>query len=115
MDTQKISHDFKLTRWAQVIKEQKTSGKNVKDFCHDNGISRDKYFYWYRKVKDTACENMLELGQDTGTSHKGWMQLLPVQQKDACITVEVSGCSIKVDSDTEPELLKKVCRALRSL
>ena len=48
---------------------------------------------------------------------KGWMALSakeePLQIQG--VTVEVNGCRIRVQADTDPVLLTKVCRALKAL
>jgi len=45
------------------------------------------------------------------------MQLAPSQpqQIKAALDIEISGCHITASVDTDPELLKKVCRVLMSL
>ena len=48
-----------MGQWAQIIQDRKSSGKSVKDFCRDRNISKDSYFYWQKKLRDTACEQIL--------------------------------------------------------
>jgi hypothetical protein len=45
------------------------------------------------------------------------MQLEPKQAQHAkeALDIEINGCHVSVNTDTDPELLKKVCRILRSL
>jgi putative transposase len=45
------------------------------------------------------------------------MQLAPAQaqQMKATLDIEVSGCHVTVNAETDPELLKKACRILREL
>jgi hypothetical protein len=47
----------------------------------------------------------------------GWMQLKSgdMQYKDVGLSIEINGCRLKVDSNTDTELLKKVCRIMMSL
>ena len=45
-----------LTEWAAVIKDCKTSGLKVDDYCQPHNLSRDSYYYWLQKVKETALK-----------------------------------------------------------
>ena len=46
---------------------------------------------------------------------KGWMQLSHGQEIKSTLDIQISGCCVTVDENTDPELLKKVCRILRVL
>lgn len=121
MDIQKVTADYRLSQWVQVIQEQKHSGQSIKDFCQEKGISRDAYFYWLRKIRKTTC---IELSKMEGpikdlpeVSHvpQGWIELSQGQETKSTLDIEVGGCRITVDDGTDPELLKKICRILRVL
>ena len=57
MDTKLVANQYKLQQWAAIIQECRTSGMMIKDWCEENNISRDKYYYWQqRKVREAACE-----------------------------------------------------------
>ena len=42
----KGTKELRLAQWAGIIKEQKESGLTVKDWCNQNGITKDAYYYW---------------------------------------------------------------------
>lgn len=115
MDTQKVAAKYRLLQWMDVIQEQRSSGQNVKEFCQDKGISRNKYFYWQRKLRKATCEGLLKLGEPADIVPKGWMQLEPKQETKTTLDIEIGGFHITVDEKTDPELLKKVCHILRVL
>ncbi len=101
----------------QIIKERKESGKGVDEFCIEKGISRNAYFYWQRKLREVACFELAKANEKEAEKcvPAGWMQLSSLTEESRTIHIEVSGCHIKVDSDTDSELLKKVCQILRAL
>jgi putative transposase len=118
MDTQKITKEYRLSQWAQIIQARNESGKSVKDFCEDAGINKNSYFYWQRKLREAACNGL------TGATDEskeivpdGWVRLSPVkpQYADDGISIEINGCHITVKGNTDLELLKSVCGVLRSL
>ena len=59
MNVSKVTHQVKLDRWTTLLNEQKSSGLSVKDWCSQNGISRDRFFYWKRKLKESLIESVL--------------------------------------------------------
>ena len=45
---------MKLTYWAGIIKEARTSGMKISDWCDKNQISHRQYYYWHGKVIHSA-------------------------------------------------------------
>ena len=117
MNTREIAKEYRLSKWAQVIKTCKESGKTIKDFCKDNGINENAFFYWQRKLRETACRGLTEPGDSKGIAPAGWVRLNPPnpQSADDGILIEINGCHITVKGNTDLELLKNVCSVLRSL
>ena len=116
MDIQKVTAEYRLSRWMQVIQEQQCSGQSIKDFCREKGISKHAYFYWQRKLRKSACMELSKLKEEPASCvPAGWMQLAPSLETKATLAIEAGGCRVTVDAGTDPELLKKVCRILRAL
>lgn len=117
MDTQKFTAEYRLSKWAQVIQKQIDSGQNIKDFCETTGISRHAYFYWQKKLRKMACTELAKTEEPKNIAPSGWMQLMPQQPQHLkeTLNIEINGCHVIVDSQTNFELLKKVCHTLRSL
>ncbi len=59
MSTRSIVNRARLEAWASHFAEQKASGLTFADWCQRNGISRNSYFYWKRKLKDEAVSQVL--------------------------------------------------------
>ena len=120
MDTRKITSDYRLSHWAQILQERRGSGLSIIDFCQEKGINKNTYFYWQKKLRVAACT---ELSKNTGESvnlaPSGWVQLstmqLQPQKLKASLDIEINGCHVTVNSETDLELLKKICHVLRSL
>ena len=117
MDTQKVAAEYRLSQWAQVIQAQQESGQNIKDFCQTAGISRNAYFYWQKKLRKAACTELAKTEEPRNVVPSGWMQLAPRQVHPAkeTLDIEINGCNVTVNTETDIELLKKVCRVLRLL
>lgn len=117
MDTHKVAKEYRLSQWAQVLQERRSSGQSVKDFCQRSGISRNAYFYWQKKLRKAACTELIKTGEAGSIVPSGFVQLTSGQARQASevLVIEVAGCRITVTSGTDQELLKKVCITLRTL
>lgn len=54
MNTTLATKQIRLQNWAAIIKDQKASGLKVIDYCRQHNISKDAYYYWFKKLKETA-------------------------------------------------------------
>ncbi len=52
MSSKSINDQAKLANWASLFSDQKASGLSVTEWCLQNNISKNKFFYWKRKFKD---------------------------------------------------------------
>ena len=46
----------RMQQWYSIIRSQKESGLTVDAFCEANNISKNRYFYWQKKLRETAIE-----------------------------------------------------------
>ena len=56
MNTKLATTQIRITEWAAIIKDCKSSGMKVDDYCQLHDISRDAYYYWLRKAKTAALQ-----------------------------------------------------------
>lgn len=56
MNIKLATTQIRMTEWAAIIKDCKSSGMKVDDYCQLHDISRDAYYYWLRKVKTAALQ-----------------------------------------------------------
>jgi putative transposase len=115
MDTENITTEYRLSQWAQLLKSRLDSGQSIKDFCQTIGIKRNVYFYWQRKLRKVAGAEFKKPEDLNNSVPGGWMQIAPLQQMKPKLEIEVNGCHLSVNAETDTELLAKICRVLRSL
>jgi putative transposase len=117
-DTRKITAEYRLFHWAQVIREQKGSGQSIKAFCKAAGFHPNNFFYWQRKLREAACEELLPATQNTP---KGWILAHTVEMKEMkedapqTLPIEIGNFRVLARTETESELLAKVCKVLATL
>ena len=121
MDTRSIKRNYQLQQWRKIIQEQTVSGLTIDEFCKQNGLSRNSYFYWLRLVRVDAVNS-----QQTSA---GFVELkLPAPPNDAvpCITpisapvqessqltLSVNGVVIQVTDRTSSDLQARTIEVIR--
>jgi putative transposase len=114
MGAREITNEYRLAHWSQVFGER-MEGESVDEFCERNGISRNQFFYWQRKLREMACTELAvqkESGNEVVPS--GWTvcKAAETEEKRESLSVEIGNCRISLGDDFDSELLKKVCKAL---
>ncbi|SFR74467.1 Transposase, partial [[Clostridium] aminophilum] len=51
MDTQLATSQIRLQNWVAIIRDQKSSGLTIKDYCQEHDLSQNAYYYWLRKSR----------------------------------------------------------------
>jgi transposase-like protein len=121
VNTREIAAEYRLSHWAQVLKERQESGQSIKAYCRQTGIAVNTYHYWQRKLRAHACEALMPRGGDLpamAAAPKGWAvcetEITDVGRTTA-VSIEIGEFRVTATADTDPELLGKVCRVLSGL
>ena len=119
MDTREIAKEYRLSHWSQVMQERINRGHSVIEYCAEEKISKNTYFYWQRKLREAAYTTMCE-PEEKALVPKGWTkwestEKIPENRTGDSLSIEISGCRVQVGSCTDWEQLREVCRTLKSL
>jgi putative transposase len=113
MDTRKITGEYRLARWSEIVHRRTLSGMNVREFCECEGFHENTYYYWQRRLRESACK-----GQATGAlpAPDGWATVVSAKPEvSTALPTEIGKCRVLANRDTDERLLAKVCRVLASL
>lgn len=58
VNTRGIAGEYRLMHWVQVMQERVQSGLSIKAYCKQIGICTNTYFYWQRRVRVAAANEM---------------------------------------------------------
>jgi transposase-like protein len=58
MNTREIAVEYRLTHWAQIMRNRIDSGLSVRAFCENAGVHENIYYYWQRKLREATCEGL---------------------------------------------------------
>ena len=105
MDTKLATKQIRLQEWAGIIKDCKSSGLKVDDYCSQHGLSRDAYYYWLRKVKEAAL------------MQAGFVEMPAVRTVPSGfipqMQITIDDVEIGINKDTPAELLSTVLGVIR--
>ena len=90
MKPKELETQHNLTKWAAIIKECRSSGMRILEWLELNNVSKDQYYYWQRKLKET-CIDTLEKQQTTFVE----LPFVNEQSSTAEITISHSACDTK--------------------
>ena len=63
-DVRAIKHAAKLSEWSERIRACRSSGKQVKTWCEENGINVKSYYRWERLyIAEASMQMQLPAGQ----------------------------------------------------
>ena len=112
---------YRMQQWAQIIQDRAASGETIKAYCEQRGLRRNSYYYWQRILREAASASMQEQIQpdpQPALPPAGWTICEPMREDTPSPTglqIEVNGCNVRVENDSDMKLLGRVCRMLKSL
>ena len=117
MNTRDIAEEYRLNHWAEVMQERNASGMNIREFCKTAGFHENVYYYWQRKLREAACQELLPATNENSVIPSGWAICEPAKAEPSgnTIHIEIGKCRVTMSRDFNPEELTKVCRVLIAL
>jgi transposase-like protein len=114
MDTRLATTNIRIQQWAAVFKAKAESGLTVDEYCDQNGITRNAYYYWLRRVRAAALKNtqttFVELKAPETEAFP--QALTSIHSFTPQLTIEKNGLVIGVNSNTPKELLALALEAV---
>lgn len=128
MNTREIAEEYRLSHWEQVMRKRQESGLSIKAFCKKAGFHENVYYYWQRKLREAACEQMTELqlpAQKTSLTAPAFAevklteppehQALSGEVSDGQIHIEIGEIRINADSRYPSDKLTMLLKQLIQL
>lgn len=121
MDTRSIKRNYQLQQWRKIIQEQTTSGLTIDEYCKQNGLSRNSYFYWLRLVRVDAVNAQqnsagfveLKLPDPSNDAVPCITPISAPVQESSQLTLSVNGVVIQVTDRTSSDLLARTIEVIR--
>lgn len=108
------SKKYKLQQWTELIHDCKSSGLKVEEWCIQNGISKHKYYYRLRKVREAMLltQSVPEIVPvpEAFITHELTTELASATSGE--LKVQVGDIIIHVNGSTPAALLKMTLEAV---
>jgi transposase-like protein len=124
MDVEKVTHEIRLQQWIGIIKECRSSGKTVKSWCEENGISEKSYFYWQRRAREAACQELTTYQEQQVAKAEPSESNTPVftecripenhHNSGTAATIHLNGAVVEIHPGAEASIVESILHALRA-
>ena len=106
-DALAVRDEYRLQSWAEIIRDCQTSGLTNRKFCAQRGISEKTYYYWLRKLRQTAAAS------------KTPPQLVRLEESDEApekcrIEIRYKEAELKLPADVDLKAVIGLLNALRN-
>ena len=110
MTSTALKHQARLQSWAEAIRDCRSSGLSVKQWCRQREITTTTYYRWEREL--------LALGNAESHTAKDaavtFVELPTAQQhrnvSERAAIIRLNNISIDIYNTVSPELLKVMCK-----
>lgn len=110
-------HEILKSKWAEIVKKHSQSGQSIREWCEENDISRTKFYYWQRVIRE---ETLIKAGTLALTGQSQFVEVKPnipevkikANNQFTCAILRSKGHEIEIlngaDSNTLESVLKLV-------
>ena len=120
-----ITHEARLNNWKHIVEEcnNRPQGVTVKQWVSDNGINEKVYYYWLRRVRQAAYDQMKsehsgELAV-TSDSRVSYAEITLTNNPNSGVSMHsvavmsVGNVSIEISEQASEDFLIKLMRAMK--
>lgn len=110
-----------IQQWQEIIRDRNNSGLTIDEYCTQNGISRNAYFYWLRLIREEALRSQQEttgfieltLPSESNNEIPAVTVIPAPEQENSQLTLSVNGVIIQVTDNTSPALLARTIEVIK--
>jgi transposase-like protein len=107
---------FRREQWKKLILDCQNSNMKVDDWCARHDVTKHAYYYWLRKIREEACEDLPAVQeQSKPVSFKKLEITSPVPNTQAAVIIHLSSATIEVYDGTSQQTVEAVLLALRNI
>ena len=118
----KTTHEIRLANWKQLIEQCSSRPKDqtAKQWIEEHNISEKQYYYWQRKVRARACEELESQGLMAPAMSKGSETVfaeIPYRREENIMPLKApaavihkAGATIAVSGDIPECLLSQIMK-----
>lgn len=101
-EVMQVREAYRVEQWRQLMQQRKDSPLNNREFCVQQGISEKSYYYWLKKLRESAME-------------RGIPQLVALEDREKPdeLRIEYHGASMVLLGHVDIDAVAAVLRSLQ--
>lgn len=121
MNSREVTHQYRLNKWAEIIRECRSSGQTNSAWCAENNVNIKSYYYWLKRVRLAASESLPALTSTNQSIVPVKMPVsrletdLPAKESPAAIVVRVGSITLELHNGAAPALIETTLKALQNV
>lgn len=97
----------KLAEWSEKVVSCRSSGKKVKEWCEENGVSPGSYYRWQKILFEMAAAERSRSGSEMQFAE------VPISKKTApTAIIHLGNAEVEIFSGIDETTLQTICRVL---
>lgn len=110
-----VKNQFRLEQWTKLIQNCKASCMTINEWCELNNVSPHAYYYWLRKIRMTAAQELPTLQSEQEIHFKRLEVQSPASFSQSAAVVHFQGTTIEVQKGADRQTIEAVLLALKSV
>ena len=121
MGSREATHAYRLRHWIEKISQCHNSGMTVTAWCESQNINIKSYYYWQRKVRETASQSLPACQQSVeeaaGIQPVFTELVLPKANLTigATITIRFHDAVIEIQNGADSAIIENSLRAIKNI
>ena len=116
-------HIVQLHRWKVLIQDRMNSNIKISEFCKQNNVSKDAYYYWLRQIqKEIVAEANSKTNKPAISETNTFVEIQPVvstsipsvtNKSKPSAVIRGNGLEIELFEDTSSNFMRKLMEAVK--
>lgn len=120
MDMRAINHQVKVQEWREIISECRNSGMPVRQWCTENNIRVNQYYYWLRVIRNETLALVPKESQIVETSTFATLKVSEMSNPESidsgiCAIIKTSNFSVEIKNGANSNTLGDIIQILNNL
>ena len=115
MDVQRVTTEYRMGSWAELIKECRSSGKTVNSWCEERNVGIKSYYYWLRKLRMAACSSSGETIITNGKVQPVFAQLNVPAVQSSAVVLKYNGITVEIQNGASVITIENTLKAIKSI
>ena len=111
-----VKNQYRLEQWTRLIQDCQSSGMRVDDWCEANGVTHHAYYYWLRKVRKAACQDLSVTSKMESSAHFQQLEVqAPTANTQAAVIIYLPSATLEIQNGATQQTVEAVLLALKSI